>query len=57
MRAQPWSASLRESTATMLATTKAARKLGTVAPIPQAGGLSFATRSVHQVGPVGKSHW
>ena len=43
----------RESTATTAASVKAARKLGIVAPMLQAGGSSFETRSTHQLGPVG----
>ena len=48
---------LREIVATVPAIAKDARKLGTVAPRPQLGGSSLSTRSTHQAGPVGKSHW
>ena len=47
----------RATSATTLAIANETRKLGTVAPMPQAGGFSFSTRSTHHAGPVGKSHW
>ena len=47
----------RDSTAMTSAKPKETGKLGTVAPMPQSGGYSSATRSTHQAGPVGYSHW
>ena len=47
----------RDTIATTLAIPNETRKLGTVAPIPHAGGWSRSTASTHQEGPVGNSHW
>ena len=46
----------RDAAAMTSAMPKETAKLGTVAPMPQSGGFSSATRSTHQAGPVGKSH-
>ena len=54
--AAPW-VKRRDTTATAPASTNEKRKLGTVAPISHCGGSSRSTRSTHQLGPVGKSHW
>ncbi len=46
-------ASRRVTRVTAIAMPNETTKLGTVAPIPQSGGLSFPTRSTHHDGPVG----
>ena len=49
--------SLPVAAASARASTNETAKLGSVAPIDQAGGSRRCTCSTHQAGPVGESHW